>query len=71
MLLLELICCHLAIGACENPKRAPVKREDRWFLQLLSMSFAILEEVEEQKGKARAVEKKRAEMEWNNERVSG
>lgn len=50
MLLLELICCHLAIGACEDPKRAPVKWEDRWFLQLLSMSFTILEGEEEEKG---------------------
>lgn len=34
-LLLEPICCRLAIGTCEDPKRSPVKREDRWFLQLL------------------------------------
>lgn len=50
MLLLEVICCHCAIGAREDPKRAPVKREARWFLQLLTMSFTILEAEEEEKG---------------------
>lgn len=45
MLLLELICCHLAIGSCEDPKR-----EDRWFLQLLTTSFTIVEGEEEEKG---------------------
>lgn len=53
MLLLELIRCHLAIGTCEDPKR-----EDRWFLQLLSVSFTMLEA----KAEAKAEEEEEEEL---------